>query len=257
MQLRRARLQQKFGAAATEYDRLAQFQHLQTRRVLDSALMVLPESATLLDIGCGTGYFAHAAKDRRPAWKVIGLDLAYGMCDMAKTRCTALNADAARLPLGNASIDGAVSSLCYQWLENQPAAFAELARVLKPKSRAIIASLGEHTLHELRACAMQAQLPLGLLPMQTFDASADALRAAGFNIMLANKQLEVVHYPSVAALLDSMRMIGAGHHGQRGAVGLTGPKRWARMMSAYENLREARGIPATWEHHFFVVSKRS
>jgi hypothetical protein len=67
----------------------------------------------------------------------------------------------------------------------------------------------------------------------------------------------VRHYPSLAALLDSMRAIGAGNNFIGGTRGLTGPRRWAAMLTAYEALRTPKGIPATWEHHFFVVSKEA
>lgn len=257
MQVKRARLQQKFGDAASDYDTRAQFQHVQTRRVLDAAVMLLPDSARVLDVGSGTGYFAHAAQAARPHWRVIGLDLAFGMCEVAKARCAAVNADAVRLPLADASVDGAVSSLCYQWVENQSLAFTELARVLKPGGRAIIASLGEATLMELRNCAIKAQLPLSLLNMPSHSKTLAALKGAGFTISMHDIRHEVRHYPTVAALLDSMRAIGAGNNFSGGARGLTGPKRWAAMRAAYETLRTQQGIPATWEHHFFVVSKQA
>lgn len=257
MQVARARLQQKFGDAANDYDALAQFQHVQTRRVLDAAVMLLPDSARVLDVGSGTGYFAHAAQAVRPHWRVIGLDLAFGMCAVANARCAMVNADAVRLPLADASVDGAVSSLCYQWVEDQEAAFMELARVLKPGGRAIIASLGEATLMELRDCALKAQLPLSLLNMPSHNATLAALKGAGFTISMHDIRHEVRHYPTVAALLDSMRAIGAGNNFSGGVRGLTGPKRWAAMLAAYETLRTPLGIPATWEHHFFVVSKQA
>jgi malonyl-CoA O-methyltransferase len=257
MQLRRARLQHNFGEAAVHYDAQAEFQHVQTRRVLDSALMLLPRQATLADIGCGTGYFAQAAKPHRPEWHVIGVDIAHGMCRVANTRCTAVNADAARLPLADVSLDAAVSALCYQWVEQLPAAFVELARVLKPQGRAVIASLGHSTLTELRNCAEMVGLPLSLLAMPSYAAMIHALQGAGFSMTMHEVRHEVRHYPSVTALLDSMRTIGAGNNFTGNARGLTGPKRWAAMVQAYEGMRVAEGIPATWEHHFFVVSKQA
>lgn len=257
MQVARARLQQKFGDAARDYDALALFQQVQTRRVLDAALMLLPESARVLDVGAGTGYFAHTAHTMRPGWQVIGLDLAFGMCAVANTRCAAVNGDALRLPLTDASVDAAVSSLCYQWVEDQHAAFTELARVLKPGGRAIIASLGHSTLTQLRESAAKAQLPLSLLNMPSLSETLAALKAAGFTISMHDVRHEVRHYPTVTALLDSMRAIGAGNNFSAGARGLTGPKRWAAMLAAYESLRTPLGIPATWEHHFFVASKQA
>lgn len=255
MQVFRQRLQENFSRAAAEYDARARFQHMETLRVLDAALMLFPEAARIADIGCGTGYFSAAARVRRPDWQILGIDIASGMCEVAATRCSAIAGDAAHLPLASASVDAAVSSLCYQWVEKQEQAFAELHRVMKPGARAIIASLGESTLCELRQSMAAADLPLGLLPMRAFEPTRDILAAIGFDIVLAEKRLVTEHYADVPALLDSMRAIGAGNNFGNSARGLMGPKRWAAMLAQYEKLRVQPGIPATWEHHFFILHK--
>lgn len=255
MAVARKTLQSNFSRAAVDYDVHAQFQHVQTQRVLDAALMLLPPCQTMVDIGCGTGYFAHIAQIHRPSWNIIGIDIAQGMCAIAQTRCSAIAGDAVQLPLADASVDAVVSSLCYQWVENQPQAFAELARVLKPGGRAIIASLGIETLCELQRCAQAAQIPLGLLPMRPFVTTKTALIEAGLQIILADCHLKTEYYPNVAALMDSMRRIGAGNNLNNPSRGLLSPKRWLAMVKEYEMLRTAQGIPATWEHHFFVLHK--
>ena len=255
MQVLRQKLQNNFSRAANDYDVRAEFQHVQTRRVLDAALMLFPQAACIADIGCGTGYFAAAAAARRPDWKVIGIDIAMGMSRIAATRCQAINADAVRLPLADASVDAAVSSLCYQWIEDQTHAFTELARIMKPGARAIIASLGETTLRELRECAATADLSLGLLPMRNFEQCRETLMASGLQLSYAQQHLATEYYDSVAALLDSMRTIGAGNNFAREQNGFIAPKRFAAMTKQYEQLRTDRGIPATWEHHFFVLHK--
>ena len=255
MQVASKRVKMNFGKAAANYDARAQFQHVQTRRVLDAALMLLPKVATIADIGCGTGYFAHAAKAQRPDWNILGLDIAPGMCEVAATRCTAINGDAAHLPFADGAFDGAVSSLCYQWVEDHEVAFAELARVLKPGGRAIIASLGLESLKELRASSMAAELPLSQLAMRDAEATADMLEARGFTITFAERRMTQEYYPNVATLMDSMRGIGAGNNFSSAPRGLVSPKRWATMVKEYEKLRTPQGIPATWEHHFFVLSK--
>ena len=255
MQVATQRVKANFGKAAATYDVLAEFQHVETRRVLDAALMLLPEVAMIADIGCGTGYFAQAAKSQRPDWRILGLDIAPGMCAVAATRCETITGDAAQLPIADGALDGAVSSLCYQWVENHEAAFAELARVLKPGGRAIIASLGEQSLSELRASSTAAELPLSLLPMRDAQVTSALLEQSGFIITFAERRVLQEQYASVAALMDSMRGIGAGNNFGNASRGAVSPKRWAAMVKEYEKLRTAQGIPATWEHHFFVLRK--
>lgn len=255
MAVSRQRLRQNFGQAAAAYDRHAAFQHAQTRRVFDAALMVLPEKATLLDIGCGTGCFSAVAKEKRPDWKLIGLDIAPGMCEVAAARGPAIAADAARLPVADAHVEAAVSSLCYQWVEDLPLAFTELSRVLKSGGRAVVASLGVSTLQELRAASAAAHLPLALLTMREFTEVKAAMRAAGFEILLAECTYETRYYAQVVDLLDSMRAIGAGNNFEGATRQVVTPTRWAAMVREYEKHRTPQGIPATWEHHFFVVGK--
>jgi malonyl-CoA O-methyltransferase len=255
MQVVGKKLQENFGRAAENYDARAGFQHVQTARVLDAALMLLPTVATIADIGCGTGYFAHAACAKRPDWNLLGIDIAAGMCKVADTRCTAIVGDAACLPLADASMDAAVSSLCYQWVSEQRLAYTELYRVLKPGARTIIASLGTSTLHELRICAAAAGVSLSLLPMWSIDDVLADARRSGFEVTLAECTQETRHYPNVIALMDSMRGIGAGNNFAVKAGERLSPKRWAALVTEYEKKRVPLGIPATWEHHFFVLHK--
>lgn len=249
------RLQHNFSKAASDYDARAYFQHIQTARVLDAALMLLPEFATIADIGCGTGYFAHVAYKKRPDWNLLGIDIAAGMCEVANNRCTAIVGDAAGLPLAAASLDAAVSSLCYQWVDKQTQAYAELYRVLKPGGRAVIASLGQATLSELRACAVTADVPLSLLSMRPIDEVLADIRGSGLQVTLAECMHETRYYPNVMALIDSMRSIGAGNNFAAQAGDRLSPKRWMALLAEYEKRRVAAGIPATWEHHFFVLHK--
>lgn len=257
MQVNPERLQHNFSRAAANYDALAQLQHAQNRRVLEVALATFPQRATLVDIGCGTGYFAAEARKQRPNWRLLGVDRAQGMCARAQQHCSALVGDASHLPLADGSVDGAVSSLCYQWVEDCGTAFAELARVLKPQGKSVLATLGAETLTELRACATKAELPLSLLSMRSMEDCASALTAAGLSILSRDRRVEVRHYPTVRGLLDSMRGIGAGNNFARQGQGVLAPHRWKNLLAIYERHRTAEGIPATWEYHSFIVEKHA
>jgi malonyl-CoA O-methyltransferase len=255
MQVARTRLQRNFSRAAEGYDAQAQFQHVQTRRVLDAALMLLPARARMVDIGCGTGYFAQMARGHRPHWAVVGVDIAQGMCQAASMRCDVLQADAAQLPFADSTLDAAVSSLCLQWVEDKARAFGEIARVLKPGGQAIIATLGTDSLQELRAAAVQVVLPLGLLPMVRAEDYRAAIASAGLAVTLFEQSCDVEHYATVGALLDSMRGIGAGNSFGDAPRGMTGAGRYRAMLAAYEKSRDPKGLPATWERLFMVLRK--
>ena len=57
----------------------------------------------------------------------------------------------------------------------------------------------------------------------------------------------VEHYPDALSLMRELKAIGA-HNVTRGrARGLTGRRRLAAMVNAYETLRRDGTLPATWE----------
>ena len=71
----------------------------------------------------------------------------------------------------------------------------------------------------------------------------------------AERRVLTEHYASVSELLESMRSIGAGNNFGLKSRHFVGPKRWAAMEAHYEKLRTEHGVPATWEHQFFILRK--
>jgi malonyl-CoA O-methyltransferase len=248
------RMQQNFSRAAAQYDAHAWLQQQQVDRVLTGALQFFPPAACLLDIGCGTGQFALIARQPRPNWQITGLDFAFNMAAQAAARCAAMQADATRLPIAGASMDGVISSLCMQWVNDKPAMLAEIRRVLKPGGIAVITTLGRDTLKELREAAAHAALPLGLLPMRSFDDYRDMAADSGMQLLACQHMLESHHYPSVEALLESMRIIGAGNAQQERTRQFMAPGRFAQMTRHYAAAYgSAQGIVATWEPILMVL----
>jgi ubiquinone/menaquinone biosynthesis C-methylase UbiE len=94
-----------------------------------------------VDVGCGTGIMAdRIARELRA--DVTGCDLSTGMLEQARARnadVTWLQADAADLPLEDASVDAVTSTAAFHWFPDQAAALREFRRVLRPGGLVIIA----------------------------------------------------------------------------------------------------------------------
>ncbi len=125
-----------FDAIAPRYDlvnRVMTFGlDLRWRRRTVRALDLAP-GATVLDLACGTGDLCRdlAAAGYQP----VGLDLSLGMLRNARTGAPLVQADAARLPLGDGAVDGAVSGFALRNFVALAPVFGELARVVQPGGR--------------------------------------------------------------------------------------------------------------------------
>ncbi|MEV4505575.1 class I SAM-dependent methyltransferase [Streptomyces klenkii] len=83
---------------------------------------------TVVDIGCGNGKFIRRLKADRPDLQVIGTDISAGI--LAEVPPPVAVADAARLPLADASMNAALALHMLYHVEDIPKAIRELGRVL-------------------------------------------------------------------------------------------------------------------------------
>ncbi len=116
--------------------------------VLDAVCDLLPKERpfSLLDVGCGEGYYARRIAERFPAAKVVGLDLSRDAITAAARmagNARWIVADLKRLPVADASADVILDVLT-------PAAYDEFTRVLKRDGRLIKVVPGVDYLREIR-----------------------------------------------------------------------------------------------------------
>ncbi len=108
----------------------------------------LAPGSTVLDLACGTGDFCRelAKGDMLP----IGVDLSFGMLAAARTDVPLLQADILRLPVPDASVDGATCGFALRNLVELEPFFHELARVVRPGGRIALLEVGEPKYRLLR-----------------------------------------------------------------------------------------------------------
>jgi SAM-dependent methyltransferase len=96
----------------------------------------MPPGRGWLDVGCGTGALSAAILDRCAPAAVTGVEPSEGFLATAREnlagRAELLPGSATAIPLPDDAVDVAVCGLVLNFVADQPAALAELARVVRP-----------------------------------------------------------------------------------------------------------------------------
>jgi demethylmenaquinone methyltransferase/2-methoxy-6-polyprenyl-1,4-benzoquinol methylase len=133
-----------FDAIAPRYDLVNRIMTFRMdvgwrRRTVRS--LALPRGSMILDLACGTGDLCRelSANGLAP----VGVDLSFGMLAAARTEAPLVHGDALRLPLPDASVDGATCGFALRNFERLPPFFAELGRVVRPGGRIALLEVAE------------------------------------------------------------------------------------------------------------------
>ncbi|MEQ1519414.1 MAG: malonyl-ACP O-methyltransferase BioC, partial [Usitatibacteraceae bacterium] len=255
-------MRRSFANAANTYDEHAFLQREIADRVFERLEYIKLEPATVLDIGCGTGYATAKLRARYPKANIIGLDLAEQMLVRARRdtktapllqRITGrtppqswLCADTEALPIANESVDLALSNLTLQWCDPERVS-KEVMRVLKPNGLFMFTTFGPDTLKELRAAFRKVDDKPHVNSFIDMHDIGDILLAAGFADPVMDQETVTLTYTDLKPLLRELKGIGAHNVLDGRSAGLMGRQRWLRMLSAYETFRKDGRLPATYE----------
>jgi len=232
----KASIAKGFGGACQTYDTAARLQ----KRMGDAMLANLsadfqPES--ILDLGCGTGWFTRKLAERFPEAGLTGADLSPGMLAQAATNgpghAAWLNADAEQLPLPDQSVDLIFSNLMIQWSNRPEVILAECRRLLKPGGVLAVSTLLNGTLWELEAAWAQADP--GQHHVNRFAPEADWQQLVGEVLPGVTHRAEtlVLPYNSPLALNRELKHLGAGYKGEGRRRTVTAPGRFKAMCQSY------------------------
>ena len=237
-------IKSSFSRAAKEYEVRAELQKKIREDALELAREYFPPQANVLDLGCGTAMLSEG-------WQVINVDIAYGMCVVAKGRgAMVINASADALPLQNLSVDCVFSSLMLQWAEKPEAVISEILRVLKPDGVAIITTFVHGTLKELA----EAFFAIDDTPRisEFIIAEQLLLRAAhaGAVVLEIRDETYEEEIESPLALMKSIKYIGASNKRTERKKGMMTRSQLAKVEAAYN------GNIASWQVLTMVLGKK-
>ena len=255
-------MRRAFERAARTYDEAAMLQREVSQRLLERLDLVKLAPAVVLDVGCGTGAGSRALARRYAAARVIGLDIAQTMLQVARQRDAGwrrklpflhgnaphyIGGDLERLPLASGSVNLLCSNLALQWCDDLPAAFAEFRRVLAPGGLLMFTTFGPDTLRELRQAFRGLDGHTHLNRFRDMHDIGDELSYAGFSTPVMDMEFLTLTYLDLMSLFRELKAIGA-HNVTRGrAHGLMGKRTWQSMLDNYEKLRREGRLPATYE----------
>lgn len=143
-----------------------------------------PPPGRVLDVGCGTGRLAARIRGEL-GLPTVGCDFSRGMLVRARARSRRVSwvqAEAGRLPFGDASFDALVCTEAFHWFPDPQGALAEMRRVLAPGGRLLVSLVNpplEWLSRAFRAASRLAGEPL-LWP--TRPRMRGWVEAAGFRV---------------------------------------------------------------------------
>jgi malonyl-CoA O-methyltransferase len=248
-----AQVARSFGAASAHYDAAAVLQAEVREELLSrlDGLNCVP--AVVLDLGCGTGAAAAALKKRYAQARIVAVDIAPGMLEVARQRSRfwrrfeCIEADAHWLPMPDASFDLVFTNLMLQWADPLEAVLTEIFRVLRPGGLLLASSFGPETLQELRWAWSQADEAVHVNAFVDMHHFGGVLQRAGFTEPVLDVDRHLRFQSDVDSLMVGLKAIGAHNLNAGRSRGLTGRHRMQRMRDAYQQLRQPDGLPVTWQ----------
>ena len=251
------RIRQRFSRAAGTYDAHAEVQRELALRLLRE----LPEGSgpegieRILEIGCGTGRFTALLAERYPESRIIALDFAEGMAQLARQRlgdkgnASVLCEDGERFLVACPDIfDLICANSTLQWFDDLGAALGQIGRLLSGHGRFVGVLFGPRTFTELAQGLSEVFGQEVHLPPHGFPSGEklESLLGMIFPRFSVQEELKLRNYGSLLELLDHIRKTGTGGGHLPGAL----TRGRLRQLDAWFQATYG-GYPATYQA--FVV----
>jgi len=215
---------------------------------------------TIVDIGCGAGQTVQQLASRvGPSGRIIGVDIASRVLDVARSRTAALDqvqliqADAAALALPDEMADGVYSRFGVMALDAPVAAFANFRRITRAGGRLAFVcwrSLEENELDliPLQAAGLHIAIDKTPFRFERRDYLLDVLLTAGFakiEINAFDARVSSGNLDAMMAVLTKVGALGKLLRESPALISSVEPKVRAVLMSGATN-RDISLKAATW-----------
>jgi SAM-dependent methyltransferase len=174
--------------------------------------LVLRRFALTADLGTPTDAVRHALRGKVD--RMIAAGPLPGAAGFAEAGLKVV-ADEEALPFRDGSLDLVVSALALHFVNDLPGTLVQIRRALKPDGLFLAALLGGETLTELRQAfaaaesAIEGGVSPRVAPFADLRDLGALLQRAGFALPVTDCERLIVRYPSVFALMQDLRRMGA------------------------------------------------
>jgi ubiquinone/menaquinone biosynthesis C-methylase UbiE len=169
------------------------------------------EGVSVLDVGCGPGFYLAAIRELVPSAHAIGMDLSLGMAREARTAGGVLVADAQRLPFRDERFDVVIAAHMLYHVAALDVALTEFARVLHAGGHALIVLNGAAHMVGVRellrssltdlAGPVASELPARSTERITADAARPVLERV-LEVVGSERVARVVAVPTAQPVVD-------------------------------------------------------
>ncbi len=242
-----------FERSARTYDEYAVLQRKVAEEMLERLQLINISPRYVIDVGCGTGFCTRQLHKIWARAHILGIDLAAGMVHQASgqkgwfSKQAYCQADAAFLPVNDASIDVVFSNLMLQWCE-PIAVFTEFRRVLSENGLLMFSSFGPDTLKELRHAWAAIDDRPHVIDFADMHDHGDALLQIGFREPVMDVDRFTLTYSDVLGLLRDLHGIGSRNTMADRRTGLMGRDVLHQLEQAYRQFADnEQRLPASYE----------
>ena len=245
----------RFNRSAATYDDNCSVQRRMADRLAAGLRSMRPPPRRILELGCGTGYLTGLLAQRLAGSRILAVDIAEGMLDIARQRVASpavefLLADAEEESFDAAGFDLVVSSATIQWFDAPAESLARLASCLRPGGRMLHATFGPATFRELKAMlAVGRGEEPGVfgLPLRRADEWTSLMARSGLHCR-CSAEIRVERYPSAAGFLASLHATGATYRPPGAGVVRFAPRALCETLTRYDSrFGSPDGVPVTYE----------
>lgn len=230
-----------FGRAAPTYDIHAELQRISGGFLTD--MLEGRRISTMLDAGCGTGWYSRVWRDK--GCHVTALDLSAAMLNYAAQRESAdcyLEGDIEAIALPDGQVDLAWSNLAVQWCSDLHSGLSELYRITRSGGCVAFTTLAANSLSELHTAWHAVDERSHANQFLSIEQIQQACE--GWRCSLQIHEISQF-YPSVMSAMHSLKGIGATHlHDGRKASLMT--RQQLQKLSLAWPQKEGQ-FPLTWQ----------